>query len=308
MHRYQIHAALLVAGVSLGLGCSQVDTPDTRTLGTLSLPLATEVNGVRYRLNGDSFYVAGPVSRDLEPNGSGIIVYATLPAGAYEVGLRDRWQLSRQVGDGFEPVDAELISENPRSVEIQSGTTTILAWVFQTDGVPVGLEPPGIVQGNLSVLDTSNPTDTLAGDLLLGAQTNVDALSGVEVIGGHLGIGGNGVESLAALGALARVEGDLSLEASALSSLDGLEQLTYIGGSLRLTGNGALTSLQALGALRSVGAIVITDNSALPSCEAEWLVDNITGLGGSIGHELPDGGLQPGPVTLSGNDESGSCP
>jgi hypothetical protein len=313
VHVFSIHSRspALAALACLVLGCSQPGADEAATFGTLSMPLATVVNGVHYRLSGDSFFVTGPVSRDLEPNGSGVIVYATLPAGAYEVGLRDGWALERQGEDGFEAVEAELISPNPRQAQIESGSTTILAWVFRTDALPVGLEPPGVVQGNLSVLDSSNPVASLAGDLLLGTQAHVDGLQGVEAIDGSLAIDGSGdVESLAALASLTRVEGDLVLEASgSLSNLEGLAGLAHIGGTLRLTGNTVLTSLRALTTLQTVGAISITENASLPSCEAQWLVDHITDtLGGSIGQLQPDASLEPGSVILSGNDGAGTCP
>lgn len=301
-----------LAGLAcLVLGCAEPGTPERASFGSLSMPLATEVNGVRYRLGGDSFFVTGPVSRDLEPNGSGVIVYATLPAGAYQVGLRDGWALERQGDGGFQQVEAELVSPNPREVQIESGSTTILAWIFQTDGLPVALEPPGVVQGNLAVLDSSNPARSLTGDLLLGAQPHVDALRGVEHIDGSLDIDGSGgVVSLAALGALTRVEGDFSLVgSSSLDSLDGVGALAHIGGTLHLEGNTALARLRALAALRSVGAISIVDNPSLPACEAEWLVSHITDtLGGIIGRGRPDAGVEPGSVTLSGNDGAGNCP
>jgi hypothetical protein len=112
------------------------------------------------------------------------------------------------------------------------------------------------------------------------------------------------------LATLTRVEGDLVLEASgSLSNLEGLAGLAHIGGTLRLTGNTVLTSLRALTTLQTVGAISITENASLPSCEAQWLVDHITDtLGGSIGQLQPDASLEPGSVILSGNDGAGTCP
>jgi hypothetical protein len=70
--------------------------------------------------------------------------------------LRSGWVLERQADPGFEPVEAELISENPRPFQIVSGDLTIVAWVFETDGVPLSLAP-GVVQGVLDVRDSSNP-------------------------------------------------------------------------------------------------------------------------------------------------------
>jgi hypothetical protein len=311
VHKFSSHC-LVPASAALAcllLGCSQPGSPGAGPLGTLSMPLSSVVNGVHYRLSGDSFFVTGPISLELQHNGNGSSVYAALPAGAYQVELRDGWILERQTDQKYRPIEAELVSANPRPIQIESGSSLVVTWVFRTNGQSVGLEPPGVFQGNLAVLDSENPSDALAGDLLLAEQAHVDALRGIASIDGSLVIDGSGVSSLAELGSLTRIEGDLVVEGStSLQSLDGLGQLAHIGGALRLAGNTALTSLRALAALHAVEEVSITNNPALAACEAQWLVDNVTDtLGGVIGELAPDGGLQPGGVTLSGNDPSGIC-
>lgn len=137
--------------------------PDDGPVGTLSMPLATQVNGIRYRLSDDHFFLTGPERRELSHNGNGAIVFAVLPAGDYEMELLEGWTLERQAESGFAPVEAELASPNPQSFQIVSDRTTIVAWVFQTDGVPLSLAP-GVVQGVLDVQDSSNPGAPIGGD------------------------------------------------------------------------------------------------------------------------------------------------
>jgi hypothetical protein len=266
------------------LGCAAPDAMEAPSLGTLSMPLATIVNGIRYRLTADTFLLTGPITRTLQQNGSGTIVIATLPEGEYAVELSEGWTLERQTDDGFEAVQAELVSPNPRPIEIVSGETSSVAWLFQTDGIPVGLEPPGFFQGNLAVVDSTNPTDDIVGDVLATEQAHVDALAGVVNIDGSLTIAGS------------------------LESLAPLADLTSITGALEISANAALTSLRGLAALNAVESVTVTNNPLLPTCEAEWLVDNITlGLGGTIGDVLPDGSVEAGEVEIAGNDDSGTC-
>jgi hypothetical protein len=145
-------AALLVVS-----GCSSEGSSEPPAfVGTLSMPLATEVNGIHYRLNNDVFVLNGPEMRELSHNGDGAIVFATLAPGAYEMELLQGWVLERQTDAGSQPVQAQLTSPNPQPFQIASGDTTIVAWVFETDGTPLSLAP-GFVQGVLEVRDSSVP-------------------------------------------------------------------------------------------------------------------------------------------------------
>lgn len=235
------------------------------------MPLATVVNGVRYRLSTSRFSLSGPLEIDpLQENGSGTILVATLPEGDYEVTLHDGWVLERQTESGFGAVQAALASPNPRPVRVASEQTTTVAWLFQTDGEPVALEPPGLFQGNLAVADSSNPATTVFGDVLALTAEQVDALGGLETIEGSLTLQGD-VTSLVALSSLTRVSGDLTIDGTSLTSLAGLEALAEVG-----------------------GAVTITRNTALPTCAAEALVLAL--------------GREPSDADLSGNDDAGACP
>jgi len=275
-----IRAALAGAlGIPFLLACGSGSPPEATSrealgevpLGTLSMPLATIVNGVRYRLTTDRFSLSGPIERDLSHSGDGSIVVATLPEGDYQVTLHDGWVLERQAESGFQAVAAELVSPNPRAIHIRSEQTTTVAWLFETDGTPLSLEqPPGLLQGNLAVADSSNPATSISGDVLATETAHVDALAGIASIDGSLTIEGD-IHSLSALSALAEVAGDLGVQGTALTSLEGLEALAEVGGS-----------------------IAITDNPRLPTCAAEALVARL--------------GIDPSDAEISGNDDTAACP
>jgi hypothetical protein len=251
------------------IGCGDAPATSEAPLGTLSMPLATIVNGVRYRLTTDTFILSGPIERELQHNGDGSIVFAALPEGDYEVTLQDGWVLERQAEVGFEPVVAELASPNPRAVHIESEQTTTVAWIFQTDGAPVPLEPPGLFQGNLGVVDSSNPGTSIFGGVLANEPSQVEALAGITDINGSLAIEGP-VSSLAALASLTIIDEGLSISGTGLSSLEGLENLGEVGG------------------------VTITDNLLLPTCAALGLLEQV--------------GIDPADAEISGNDDAGVCP
>jgi len=154
-----IHIVRLAGVALLGVlsGCSgESSAPLGVPVGTLSMALASEVNGIHYRLTNDVFFLNGPERRELSHNGNGASVFAALPTGDYEMELQPGWVLERQASSGFEALEAELSSPNPRPFQIASEETTIVAWVFETEGVPLSLAP-GVVQGVLEVRDSSVP-------------------------------------------------------------------------------------------------------------------------------------------------------
>ncbi len=82
-----------------------------------------------------------------------------------------------------------------------------------------------------------------------------------------------------------------------LASLDGLNNIgTVTTGNLFISNNAILADISALGNITSVGGnVVITNNPVLPTCAANAIVD-------SIGIENISG-----TVTISGNDDAGTC-
>jgi hypothetical protein len=106
------------------------------------------------------------------------------------------------------------------------------------------------------------------------ALTNVDGLSGLSgAVGGGL----------------------MLVRNRSLTDLDGLRNVTGVGG-LYVDSNPALENLRGLAALAAVGgAFEVVDNTVLPTCEAEWLRDNVGAA--NIGFD----------VTISGNDDTRAC-
>ena len=93
-------------------------------------------------------------------------------------------------------------------------------------------------------------------------------------MGGDLYIFGNGaLTNLDGLANLTSVGGDLYIGVffngnPALTNIDGLANLTSVGGDLYIFGNGALTNLDGLANLTSVGGdLYISFNAALTNCQ-----------------------------------------
>ena len=82
-----------------------------------------------------------------------------------------------------------------------------------------------------------------------------------------------------AISGYVKITGNLIIS-SDLINLFGLESLTYIGGSLEISNNTALTSLAGLNNLTSiVGGLWISNNGALTNLDA---LSNLTSVGGDI--------------------------
>ena len=94
------------------------------------------------------------------------------------------------------------------------------------------------------------------------------------------------VGDLAALSGCTSVTGSLSINYSPLTSLEGLECLTHVGGLLDIYKNPSLKSLAALDSITSVGGdLRIRRNYELCTSLADALRDQVLdagGIGGSI--------------------------
>lgn len=133
------------------------------------------------------------------------------------------------------------------------------------------------------------------GDIqLLAGYTGIEGDLGITVIGGYFPE--LPLIDLGPLRCLTVIGGNaIFMIAPGLNDLDGLNNLTTIGGQL-LIGMTGLTNLDGFGNLRSIGGnLRIEQNSLLPTCEAEWLRDHVgeENIGGT--------------VTIAGNDDSGTC-
>lgn len=293
---YGTRRLTLLAALALLPGCGgQPSSAEDTGLGSLSVPLVVDVNGQHYRLNGATLSFSGPVNGTLSESEDGSTASAALPPGSYELELGGDWSLQRQAGSEFALVEAALASANPRPMTIVAEQTAVISYVFVTDGVPVSFAT-GLAQVNLTVLDRSDPVGEVFGDVLLTQQGHVDAFSGVHSIAGELALEGD-IASLAPFDELNHVDGDFILNAADVTSVEGLQNLATVGGSLRITGNPALVQLRDLTSLSAVDDIVISDNPHLASCEAHLMVDAFILRGGSF-HD----------IFITGNDDSGGCP
>lgn len=85
------------------------------------------------------------------------------------------------------------------------------------------------------------------------------------------------LKSLEGLDSLQHVEGSLQIDWNDdLQSLDGLESLETVSRTLDIDLNKSLTSLRGLESLESVGGnLKISYNESLADCEIDWLVDRV---------------------------------
>lgn len=135
----------------------------------------------------------------------------------------------------------------------------------------------------LQNLNGLSPLDEVNGDLgvyLNSALIDIDGLSGLATVTGALSISNNGL----------------------LTSVDGLSGLLSLGGSLNIQTNSQLSTLGGLfishdcSALSFMGAAMnINDNTSLPTCEAQNLIDYMDCSWA-------------GDTQISGNDDAGVCP
>jgi hypothetical protein len=175
--------AWLAACIALACSGRASDVPDD-SLGTLSMQLSTEVNGVTYRLSGALFDLAGPETAifDSDDDPELTVISATLARGDYRMLLRQGWQLLRQSSPDavFEPVEATLVSENPRAFTIEEGETTRVAYVFETNGAVIDLGK-GFLEVAVEVVETG-----------AGGSGGSGGSGGTGGIGGSGGSGGSG--------------------------------------------------------------------------------------------------------------------
>jgi cysteine-rich repeat protein len=149
---------LTACGTGPNAGGDRGQGADEANVGSLSMKLRTDVNGIGYRLRQGLFDVSGPNSAtldtEIDPDAS--VIAQTLPVGNYVVSLQPGWSLERQFNGVFQTVQAELLTSNPQAFAITANGTTNVNYEFQTDGTLVDLG-----QGNLDVgiqvVDTTNP-------------------------------------------------------------------------------------------------------------------------------------------------------
>jgi len=129
-------------------------------------------------------------------------------------------------------------------------------------------------------------------DILLSSQTEVDNFQtdygpGCDRVSGTLEIDGNDITNVDALSGLNSIGGNLRIQGnSLLGDIDGLQNLVSIDGALRVDGNPLLENIDGLSALTSLGvdcgsflcaSLTIRDNAALENIDALSNLDEIVG-------------------------------
>jgi hypothetical protein len=173
---------------------------------------------------------------------------------------------------------------------------------------------------NLTSFDDMPALKTLGGFTLFGCDSlaRLSGFGGVHELGGDLTLSSPGIADFTAFPNMTRVHGTVNIAGSAqltrvalpqldtidaqlnivtvpLTSLDGLH-VTKIGDALRVEQNPALTRVDALATLTSVGgALTIARNPMLPPCQATRVTQALTASG------------YKGMVDTSGNGGAGTC-
>jgi hypothetical protein len=126
--------------------------------------------------------------------------------------------------------------------------------------------------------------------------TSIDGLSSITAVDGPVYIGGNeSLTDIDGLFSLHIVNGWLTIRFNdALTSLTGLEGLELVGGELKVNGNHALADISALlDSCVETTLLTIENNSSLPTCAAQDLLDHLVDTCGWSGpsavcHNLVD--------------------
>ena len=113
----------------------------------------------------------------------------------------------------------------------------------------------------------------------IDTAADLEALSGCTTVTGDLSIEYSPLTSLEELECLAHVSGSLDIKLNeSLTSLKGLERVEYVGGDLGLSVNRSLTSLAGLHNLRSIGGhLDIEHNDSLTSLARLESVESVGG-------------------------------
>ncbi len=87
-------------------------------------------------------------------------------------------------------------------------------------------------------------------------------------------ISGDDITNLNGLNVVTSIEGNLNIWFTTLTNLTDLDNMTTIGGSLKIIGNDFLTSLSGLDNVTSIGGgLTIKSNNTLSTCEVQSICD-----------------------------------
>lgn len=186
MVRQLLGAALvaLIAGVG---ACSSTPIDSTEQgategeLGSVNLPLTTQVGDVAYRLNKATFTITGPAlagtPRVVKPPADEPVHNEVLPVGSYSIQLEKGWVLERRGPEAkvFTAVPATLVTPNPLSFEVSGKEPADAFFGFATVSGDVSLGN-GSVNIRIGVEDCSSYDTYMAalGELTADCLGRVD--------------------------------------------------------------------------------------------------------------------------------------
>ena len=128
------------------IACGPEATP--RQFGTLSMALsATSDSGVHYRLRGGTLVLSGASYATIDLDAAYVddaLISVRIATGQYELGLKEGWYLERDMGQGYAPVDAELVSANPQFMSVHEGETSLVHLNFQAGADALTLATGGL--------------------------------------------------------------------------------------------------------------------------------------------------------------------
>ncbi|HVY32363.1 MAG TPA: hypothetical protein VHB79_37760 [Polyangiaceae bacterium] len=186
MVRQLLGAALVALIVGVG-ACSSTPLDSTEQgategeLGSVNLPLTTQVGDVAYRLNTATFTITGPAlggkPRIVKPPADEPVHNEILPVGSYSIQLEKGWVLERRGPEAkvFTAVPATLVTPNPTSFDVNGKTPADAFFGFATVSGDVTLGN-GSVNIRIGVEDCSSYDTYMAalGELTADCLGRVD--------------------------------------------------------------------------------------------------------------------------------------
>jgi len=183
------------------------------------------------------------------------------------------------VADGADPATATAIATGSGSGITATGLSENTAYDFYVKTIC----GTGVESGWSARVDFITPSLCPAGDLTFSSQTAIDNFiiqyPHCTSIPGNVLVEGTDITNLDGLANLESIGGRLDIwHNSVLTNLGGLSSLESVGG-LKIWDNSALTNLEGLSSLRSIGGFFyIQDNSSLTNIDGLSSLESVVGI------------------------------
>lgn len=147
----RVGLSLCVALLALP-GCLDPAATTDSGVGTLKVPLRTEVGDITYELQNARFSISGTttavMSSDEVPEATALT--QELPVGEYALELEPDWQLVQLDAEESITLEAILLNENPTPFAISEAATTQVTYHFAAGNAQIDLSP-GTLELRVSV-------------------------------------------------------------------------------------------------------------------------------------------------------------